>query len=61
MTCRLQPTVCHVVGNSVRCRKYHGFTRVYPKVSGLSLNVMYAYNNTQSLRSDTKGYGDKTH
>jgi hypothetical protein len=32
-------------------------TRVYPKVH----NEIYAYNNKQSLRSNTKGYGGKTH
>jgi hypothetical protein len=31
-------------------------TRVYPKVSGLS-----EMNNKHSLRSDTKGYGCRTH
>jgi hypothetical protein len=36
-------------------------TSVYPKVSGLSHNEIYAYNNKHSLRSDTKGYGGKTH
>jgi hypothetical protein len=36
-------------------------TRVYPKVSGLSHNEMLAYNNKHSLRSNTKGYGSKTH
>jgi hypothetical protein len=35
-------------------------TMVYPKVSGLSHNEIYAYNNRHSLRSNTKGYGDKT-
>jgi hypothetical protein len=34
---------------------------VYPKVSGLSHNEIYAYNNEHSLRSNTKGYGGKTH
>jgi hypothetical protein len=28
-------------------------TRVYPKVSGLSHNEIYAYNNEHSLRSNT--------
>jgi hypothetical protein len=37
--------------------KYEG----YPKVSGLSHNGIYAYNNKHSLRSNTKGYGCKTH
>jgi hypothetical protein len=36
-------------------------TRVYPKVSGLSLDEIFAYNNKQSLRSNIKGYGVKTH
>jgi hypothetical protein len=36
-------------------------TRVYPKVSGLNHNEIYAYNNKHSLRSNTKGYGGKTH
>jgi hypothetical protein len=35
---------------------------VYPKVSGLSHNEIYAYNNKHLLRSNTtKGYGGKTH
>jgi hypothetical protein len=34
-------------------------TRVYPKVSGLSHNEIN--NNKHSLRSNTKGYGCKTH
>jgi hypothetical protein len=33
--------------------------RVYPKVSGLSYNEIN--NNKNSLRSNTKGYGDKPH
>jgi hypothetical protein len=37
------------------------YTRVYPKVSGLSHNEIYAYNNKHSLRSNTKGCGGKTH
>jgi hypothetical protein len=36
-------------------------TRVYPKVSGLSLNETYAYNEKRTLRSNTKGYGDEAH
>jgi hypothetical protein len=35
-------------------------TRVYPKVSGLSHNEINNNNNKHSLRSNTKGYGDKT-
>jgi len=38
---------------------YH--MRVYPKVSRLSHNKIYTYNNKHMLRSNTKGYGDKTH
>jgi hypothetical protein len=34
---------------------------MYPKVSGLSHNEIYAYNNKHSLRSNTKGYGGKPH
>jgi hypothetical protein len=34
---------------------------MYPKVSRLSYNKIYAYNNKHSLRSDAKGYGGKTH
>jgi hypothetical protein len=34
---------------------------VYPKVSGLSHNEIYAYNNKHSFRSNTKGYGGETH
>jgi hypothetical protein len=34
---------------------------VYPKVSGLSHNEINNYNKKQSLRSNTKGYGGKTH
>jgi hypothetical protein len=33
----------------------------YPKVSGLSHNEIYAYNNKHSLRTNTKGYGGRTH
>jgi hypothetical protein len=36
-------------------------TRVYPKVSGLSHNEVKNNNNKQSLRSNAKGYGGKTH
>jgi hypothetical protein len=41
-------------------------TRVYPKVSGLSHNKINNNNNNNnnnnlSLRSNTKGYGGKTH
>jgi len=35
--------------------------RVYPKVSGLSHSKKLAYNNKHYLRSNIKGYGDKTH
>jgi len=35
--------------------------RMYPKVSGLSPNEIYAYNNKHSFRSNTKNYGTKTH
>jgi hypothetical protein len=34
---------------------------VYPKVSGLSHNEINNNNNKHSLRSNTKGYGDKTY
>jgi hypothetical protein len=34
---------------------------VYPKVSGLSHKEIYAYKNKHPLRSNTKGYGGKTH
>jgi hypothetical protein len=38
------------------------YTRVYPKVSGLSHNeINNKKNNKHSLRSKTKGYGGKTH
>jgi hypothetical protein len=38
------------------------YTRVYPKVSGLSRNeINKSNNNKHSLKSDTKGYGGKTH
>jgi hypothetical protein len=36
-------------------------TRVYPKVSGLSRDEIYASNNKHWLRSNIKGYGGKTH
>jgi hypothetical protein len=36
-----------------------GDRRVYPKVSGLSYNEIN--NSKHSLRSNTKGYGGKTH
>jgi hypothetical protein len=35
------------------------YTRVYPKVSGLNHNEIN--NNKHSLRSNTMGYGGKTH
>jgi hypothetical protein len=35
-------------------------TRVYPKVSGLSRNEIYTYNNKHSLRTNTKCYSGKT-
>jgi hypothetical protein len=38
-----------------------GYTRVYPKLSGLSHNEIYAYNNKQSFRSNTKYYDAKPH
>jgi hypothetical protein len=34
---------------------------VYPKVSGMIRNEIYAYNNKHSLRGNTKGYGVKIH
>jgi hypothetical protein len=34
---------------------------MYPKVSGLSHNEINNNNNKHSLRSNTKGYGGKTH
>jgi hypothetical protein len=34
---------------------------MYPKISGLSLNEIYAYNNKRSLRGNTVGCGGKTH
>jgi hypothetical protein len=39
------------------------YTRVYPKVSGLCHNEINNNNNNNkhSLRSNTKGYGGKTH
>jgi hypothetical protein len=36
-------------------------TMVYPKVSGLSHNEIYAYNNKHSLRSNIESYGGKIH
>jgi len=36
-------------------------TRVYSKVPGLSHKEIYAYKNKYQLRSNTNGYGDKTH
>jgi hypothetical protein len=36
-------------------------TRVYPKVCGLSHNEIYAYLWYYTLRSNTHGYGGKTH
>jgi hypothetical protein len=35
--------------------------RVYPKVSGLSHNEIYAHPWYYTLRSNTKGYGGRTH
>jgi hypothetical protein len=37
------------------------YTRVYPEVSGLSHNKIYAYIWYGSLGGNTKGYGGKTH
>jgi hypothetical protein len=34
---------------------------VYPEVPDSVDNEIYAYQNKQSLRSNTKGYGGKTH
>jgi hypothetical protein len=39
----------------------HPGMRVYPKVFGLSHNKIYTYNNKHLLRSNTNGYGGKTH
>jgi len=36
------------------------YTRVYPQVSGPSHNKIYAHNN-KHLKSNTTGYGSKTH
>jgi hypothetical protein len=41
--------------------KYSRYTRVYPKVSGLSHNEICVYNNKHSLRSNARGYGCRTH
>jgi hypothetical protein len=38
----------------------HG-TTVYPKVSGMSHNEIYTYNNKHPLSINIKGYGSKTH
>jgi len=38
-----------------------GYTKVYPKVSGLSHNEINNNNNKHSMRTNTKGYGRKTH
>jgi hypothetical protein len=47
--------VCNVIRRSpCLCQRY-------PKVSGLSHNEIYAYNNKHSLRCNTKGYGGKLH
>jgi hypothetical protein len=46
---------------SVYNKEKEKYTRVYPKVSGLSHNEIYAYNNKHSLRTNTKAYGGKTH
>jgi hypothetical protein len=40
---------------------YGHITRVYPKVSVLSRNEIYATNYKHSLWSNTNGYGGKTH
>jgi hypothetical protein len=37
------------------------YTRVIQKFPDLINNEIYAYNNKHSLRSNTKGYGGKTH
>jgi len=42
--------------------KYSNYAREYPKVFGLIIGKeIYVYNNKHSLRSNTKGYGGKTH
>jgi hypothetical protein len=48
---------------TTRCRSWgtQEHTKVYPKVSGLSRNEIYAYNNKHSLRSNTKDYCGKVH
>jgi len=59
MTSELPGYVSVLIPNiSSPCMAY---TRVYPKVSGLSHKEIYAFNNKYSLRSNTKGYGGKTH
>jgi hypothetical protein len=37
------------------------YTKVYPKVSGLSPKEIYAYLRYNLLRNNRKGYGGKTH
>jgi len=46
--------------SSLRGAQEQKNTSVYPKVSGLSHNEINN-NNKYSLRSNTKGYGGKTH
>jgi len=45
------------------CSGSNDYTMVYPKVSGLSRKDINNTNNNNehSLRSNTKGYGGKTH
>jgi hypothetical protein len=40
---------------------FRSIYEVYPKISGLSHNKIYAYKNKHSLRMNTKGYGGKSH
>jgi hypothetical protein len=51
----------HSPPSSVEVKNAWSYTRVYPEVSGLSHNEINNNNNRQSLRSNTKAYGGKTH
>jgi hypothetical protein len=57
--CDQLPTLNDLTSDSIKIQQL--FTKVYPKVSGLSRERNNNNNNKYSLRSNTKVYGGKTH
>jgi hypothetical protein len=51
----------HWVTKLQTCQQWVSYTRVYPKVSDWVNNKIKNNNNKHSLKSNTKGYGGKTH